>query len=67
MRKKIDDLLNEYAAEHGLTKIQLAEELGVCAKTLFNIRKGRGMTLDTAYIVASHLGVTLDDLYMAVR
>ena len=65
--KKIDKLLEAYASEHGLTGKQLANELGICTKTLYNIRMGRRMTLDTAFLISSRLGITLDDLYMAIR
>lgn len=67
MDRKISKLLEAYANEHGLTQAQLANEFGICTKTLFNIRKGKKMNLDTAYLIASRLGVTLDDLYMALQ
>ncbi len=66
-KTKIDRLVSSYISEKGMTQAKLADSIGVSRKTLSNARSGRGLTLDSAFLIASKLGITLDEFYMLSR
>lgn len=66
-KTKIDRLVSAYIAEKGLTQAKLADSIGVSRKTLSNARSGRGLTLDSAFLISSRLGLTLDEFYQLTR
>lgn len=60
---KIDQVVRAYLKEHGITAREFADEVGVSNGTIQRIRQGKEMSLDTAFLVACRLGLTLDELY----
>lgn len=60
---KLNRRITEYMHERGITQAQFAAETGISRKTLYNARTGNGLTLESAFLIAKKLGVTLDDLY----
>lgn len=64
---KLDRILCAYLGARKVGQETFAREIGVSVKTLYNIRKGGGMSFDTAHSIASKLGISLDALYKITR
>ena len=64
---KLDRVLCAYLGARKIGQDAFASEIGVSTKTLYNIRKGGGMSFDTAHNIARKLGITLDALYKLTR
>ena len=53
-----------YRAMHDLTQEALANELGVTRQTILAIEKGKyDPSLDLAFKIARHFGVTIEDVF----
>lgn len=61
--RKIDRLVSAYIKERGITHSELADSIGVSRKTLSNARAGKGLTLETAHLISTKLGISLDAFY----
>lgn len=62
-RKVLAYKLKEYRKEHRLNQFEFAEDCGISRETLSLIeRQAANVTIDTAQLLASRIGVTVSDL-----
>jgi transcriptional regulator with XRE-family HTH domain len=62
---KIGSLCKTKRKEYGLTREQLAEELGMSRATIQNIESGKNTTLDNILKIANHFDL-LETIYKAI-
>nr|WP_314638711.1 helix-turn-helix transcriptional regulator [uncultured Olsenella sp.] len=60
----LQEMVNEYAVEHGITKDVIADQMGISRSTFFNKMRGTyEFSLSEAYALARIIGVSLDEFY----
>lgn len=65
--RPIGQAMDAYRTERGITRMDMALEVGVTRNTLRKLERGGNMKLDTAAALAGEMDVSLDELYLMVR
>lgn len=63
----ITEMVNQYVAQHGIQKDDMAEKMGVSRTQFYaKLRGDSEFSLSEAYALANMMGVSVDDINAAV-